>query len=93
MRIFFLHISLLSVLLLSVCSAVIAQPNIVMTSTNANVNDEVVIDVNLSGITSQTYSSLTYWAYYDSTKLEFLGFDFTSSILPSNRIQSSQKFQ
>jgi hypothetical protein len=92
MRIFFLHISLLSVLLLSVCSAVIAQPNIVMTSTNANVNDEVVIDVNLSGITSQTYSSLTYWAYYDSTKLEFLGFDFTSSILPSNRIQSSQNF-
>jgi hypothetical protein len=92
MRKYLFRVSLLSVLLLSVCSAVIAQPNIVMTSVNANVNDEVVIDVNLAGLIGQSYSSLTYWAYYDSTKLEFLGYDFSSSILPSNRIQSSQNF-
>lgn len=92
MRKIFNRISLLSILLLSVCSAVIAQPNIVMSSSNANVNDEVVIDVSLAGLTGQSYSSLTYWAYYDSTKLEFLGYDFSSSIMPSARIQSSENF-
>lgn len=92
MRTLIFRISLLSIILLSVCSAVIAQPTIVMSSTSANVNDEVVIDVDLSGLTGQSYSSLTYWAYYDSTKLDFLGYDFGSSIMPSNRIQSSQNF-
>jgi len=63
-----------------------------MSSATANVSDEVIINVNLTGMNGQSFSSLTYWAYYDSTKVNLLGFDFSNTIIPNNQLRFSENF-
>jgi len=72
---------------------VVAQPSIQMTSLSAVKDQVVTIDVDLVNAASASYSSITFWAYYDSTKLELQNLNFANSVIPSNRLSSTSGFQ